>query len=187
MYAAITGTEELRAKLQIDLQTAIGILWKELLLSQHVYFPKQTAQCIIDLVQETQDSLKSRVLAGAQTKDYDLEIYTLLETLRHPAEHRFRISMPGVTLINEEEKRNVNEYDVLSLVLTKDGKMEVWIWGVTTEQDWRPKREKDMVKIQALRDRLGSRWTGEVRTVGNYIHVDGGKIWLEIDGVQKRR
>jgi hypothetical protein len=126
------------------------------------------------------------VLASEDGAEFDLELYTLLESVSKPEDQVFRISLPGVVL-KGDNKEKINEYDVVSFVL-RDGKTaEVWVWGVTTEAGINKKRTDDTAKIQKLKDLLGNRWESDVRTVFNYVHVDGGKIALEVDGVQERR
>ena len=111
----------------------------------------------------------------------------MLEALKHPeGSVSFRIALPNLKLMKEDETTE-NEYDVVSVALKEDKHVEVWVWGVTTEQNLGPKRSADLVKIQKLKDLLGGRWEGDVRVVTCYVHRNGNDICLEIDGVQTRR
>jgi hypothetical protein len=65
--------------------------------------------------------------------------------------------------------------------------VEVWVWGVTVEQDLTGKRTADVAKIQKLKDLLGQRLGGDVTVRTCYIHRDGNDICCEIDGRQERR
>ena len=85
-----------------------------------------------------------------------------------------------------EDGRDENEYDVVSMVLKEDKFVEVWVWGVTVEQNLTSKRTADMVKIQKLKDLLGQRWGGDVTVRTCYVHKDGKDICCEIDGCQQR-
>jgi hypothetical protein len=186
MYAAIAGDEEFRNKLDFSLVRAGRLLWAELLTWQHRYFLKKPLQSCERFRREVQEAIKLRVLASEDGAEFDLELYTLLESVSKPEDQVFRISLPGVVL-KGDNKEKINEYDVVSFVL-RDGKTaEVWVWGVTTEAGINKKRTDDTAKIQKLKDLLGNRWESDVRTVFNYVHVDGGKIALEVDGVQERR
>ena len=124
----------------------------------------------------------------AQTpRESDSELYTLLESLKHPgASVSFRVSLPNLKLLKEDETVE-NEYDVVSVVLKENKHVEVWVWGVTTEQDLSNKRINDLTKIQKLKDLLGNRWGDEIRVVTCYVHKDGDDICCEIDGRQERR
>lgn len=94
--------------------------------------------------------------------------------------------MPNLKL-SKEDGEVENEYDVVAVVLKGDKDVEVWVWGVTTEQNLQPKRNSDMAKIRKLLDLLGGRWEADVRVVTCYVHKDGNEICCEIDGRQERR
>jgi hypothetical protein len=98
----------------------------------------------------------------------------------------FRISLPNIKLLREDHNIE-NEYDVVSVLLKGGKEVEVWIWGVTTESDIERKRLADHAKIQKLKDLLGNRWEGDVRTRECYIHLEGNRICCEIDGTQEKR
>ena len=88
----------------------------------------------------------------------------LLEPLLHPDENvKFRVSLAS-TVLPEDDGNPENEYDVVSTVLKSDGSVEVWIWGATTQEGSGTKRARDMQQIQKLKDKIGQRWSGEVRT-----------------------
>ena len=139
------------------------------------------------LVEETQKYLAQSVMNSISTDGTDLELYTLLESLKHPDQSvSFRIALPNLKLL-KDDKNIENEYDVVSVILKEDKHVEVWIWGVTTQIDINRKRTQDHAKIQKLKDLLGNRWGGEIRAVENYIHKDGNIIRCEIDGRQPTR
>lgn len=183
---AISGSDELRDKLRFPLSKALRVLWAELFTWQHIHFPRSQIDGCERFRTETQSHLRDRILAGSEGRDFDLEIYTLLESLAQPEDHAFRISLPGVVLL-DDGKEKVNEYDVVSFVLRQGGGVEVWIWGVTTEANITKKRTDDTAKIQKLKDLLGNRWDTDVRAVFNYVHVEGDRLVLEVDGRQERR
>lgn len=186
MHAAISGDEERRQSLGISLESAAGILWAELLQWQSIYFGLQPSRRLAKLIDAAKIRLAQRVVAGAVTAETDLEIYTLLEALGHPGESvSFRIALPNLKLTTDGKIEN--EYDVVSIVLKNDKEVEVWVWGVTTEQDLTPKRDSDMAKIQKLKDLLGNRWEADVRVVPCYVHRHGNQIRCEVDGRQERR
>ena len=185
MSVAIAGDDALREKLEMPLSKALRLLWSELFTWQHRLFPAKPIALIDAFRLETQLSLKERVVKPTEGREFDLELYTLLESLVQPAKADFRISLPGVVL-KDDHKQSANEYDVLSFVLQKN-QAEVWIWGVTTEAKLEQKRKDDTAKIQKLRDLLGNRWDTDVRAVFNYVHIEKGQIVLDVNGVQERR
>ncbi len=135
-----------------------------------------------------QSNLARSVIAGGATAENDLEAYTLLEALKHPTDSvSFRIALPNLILIKEDDRKPENEYDVVSVILKEDKLVEVWVWGVTVNQNLAEKRSEDMDKIQKLKDLLGQRWGGDVTVRTCYVHKDGNDICCEIDGCQTRR
>jgi hypothetical protein len=138
-------------------------------------------------VEEAQSILAQQVIGAGLGAEADLELYTLLEALKHPKKSvSFRIALPNLRLMKDNGAIE-NEYDVVSVALKDDKDVEVWVWGVTTAADLGPKRMDDLGKIQKLKDLLGGRWEADVRVVTCYVHRDGNDICLEIDGVQTRR
>jgi hypothetical protein len=187
MHAALMGNDQVRKNLGTSIEDAAEILWYQLLEWQTIYFGQRPAKKILGLVDATQSKLALSVVGSASTAETDLEIYTLLEALKHPsASISFRIALPNLKLVNEDGKTE-NEYDVVSVVLIKDKDVEVWIWGATTQSDIAKKRNEDLNKIQKLKDLLGNRWGNDVRIATCYIHKDGNDICCEIDGRQERR
>lgn len=187
MHAALSGGEAVRANLGVTPEDAAKILWTELLHWQTEYFGLQPSKKLYDLLAEAQEELAKRVIQGAAASASDLELYTLLEALRHPDTGvSFRIALPNLKLIKDDGQTE-NEYDVVSVSLKQDKHVEVWVWGVTTEANLNAKRNADLGKIQKLKDLLGQRWGDDVRTVSCYIHQEGRDICLEIDGKQSRR
>ena len=188
MHAALMGGETVRNNLGLSVEDAAEILWNRILNWQSVYFGLQPRKKIlINLIEEAQRHLSQSVLASSVSAEADFELYTLLESLKHPTESvSFRIALPNLKLLNED-KTVENEYDVVSVILKEDKHVEVWIWGVTTEADISLKRTEDQSKIQKLKDHLGNRWGGDIKTITNYIHKDGNDICCEIDGRQERR
>ena len=91
---AISGSDELRAKLRFPLNKALRVLWAELFTWQHIHFPRSQIEATEQLRAETQSLLRDRILAGSEGRDYDLEIYTLLESLAQPEDQAFRIDLP---------------------------------------------------------------------------------------------
>ena len=187
MHAAICGSEALRQKLGMKLSDAASLLWDQLLKWQSLYFGQQKIKTLATLLDCAQTALARRVISNAATREVDLEIYTLLEALKHPADSvSFRIALPNVKLMKEDGQPE-NEYDVVSVILKEDKHVEAWVWGVTVEQNLAPKRAADLAKIQKLKDLLGQRWGGDVTVRTCYIHNDGNDICCEIDGCQTRR
>lgn len=187
MHAAIMGDDKVRKNLDTTLQDAAEVLWHQILEWQTIYFGQRPTKKIYALVDEAQTKLALSVVASSSTAEKDLEIYTLLEALKHPSESiSFRIALPNLKLVKEDGKSE-NEYDVVSVVLKKDKDVEVWIWGATTQSDIAKKRNEDLSKIQKLKDLLGNRWGNDVRIATCYIHKDGNDICCEIDGTQERR
>jgi hypothetical protein len=187
MHAALMGNGQVRKDLGISLEEAEEILWYHLLEWQTIYFGQRPIKKILALVDAAQDKRALRVLAPAATAETDLEIYTLLEALKHPSELiSFRFALPNLKLLKEGNKTE-NEYDVVSVMLKKDKDVEVWIWGATTQSDIAKKRTEDLSKIQKLKNLLGDRWGNDVRIATCYIHKEGNYICCEIDGKQERR
>ncbi len=171
----------------MTLEDAAQILWGELLQWQSLHFGTQPAKTLAALLEVTQTALAKRLVAGGPTAEADLELYTLLEALKHPADSiSFRIALPNLKLI-KEDGRDENEYDVVSVILKEDKFVEAWVWGVTVEQNLTPKRTADMAKIQKLKDLLGQRWGSDVTVRTCYIHKEGNDICCEIAGCQTRR
>jgi len=187
MHAAISGDDALRTSLGMSLEGAEEVLWGQLLQWQSLYFGPQSTKTLAALLDTAQAALGRRLLSGAATAETDLELYTLLEALKHPADSvSFRIALPNLKLV-KEDGRDENEYDVVSVILKEDKEVEVWVWGVTAEQNLTPKRNADMAKIQRLKDLLGQRWGSDVTVRTCYIHKEGNDICCEIDGCQTRR
>jgi hypothetical protein len=187
MHAAISGDDTVRKNLGMTLEDAAGVLWWQLLLWQSLHFGLQPTKAFTKLLDEAQKALAANVLAGAPTAEGDLEAYTLLEALKHPADSvSFRIALPNLKLMKEDGQPE-NEYDVVSVILKEDKHVQVWVWGVTVEQNLTAKRNDDMAKIQKLKDLLGQRWGGDVTVRTCYVHKDGNDICCEIDGCQSRR
>lgn len=187
MHAALSGSDSVRTNLGVSIKEAAQTLWTELLRWQSEYFGLRTPRKILGLLDAAQRQLAERVVDGRETAARDLEIYTLLESLRHPERGvSFRVALPNARLMMERG-RPENEYDVLVVTLKDDKYVEVWVWGATTEANVNAKRTEDLGKIQSLKDLLGSRWESDVRVVTCYVHRRGGDIVLDIDGRQQRR
>jgi hypothetical protein len=187
MHAALSGNDTVRGNLGISVEDASELLWAELLRWQTVYFGLRPTQAVLSLADEAQKNLGARVAASAATAAEDLEVYALLEALKHPDKGvSFRVTLPNVKIVNERGL-DENEYDVVSVVLKEDKHVEVWVWGVTTETNLSRKRTADLAKIQKLKDLLGGRWEADVRVATSYVHKDGNDICCEIDGRQERR
>jgi hypothetical protein len=187
MHAALSGNDTVRKNLGITVEEASEVLWDQLLEWQSVYFGRHASQKITALVDAAQDKLARQVIAAGPTAEVDLELYTLLEALKHPGDNvSFRVALPNLKLLKDDGSPE-NEYDVISVVLKKEKHVEVWVWGVTTDQNLNAKRASDMAKIQKLKDLLGGRWEANVRVVTCYVHKEGTDICCEIDGRQERR
>ena len=187
MQAAFFGSEDQRRRLGMSFEKARQILWAYLFQWQNRFFKKAPVQSLRSLLHKTQETLRQRILSGEITKGKDLEFYVLLESLLHPGENvQFRTSLPNVILL-KNNRNPENEYDVVSIVLKRNNLVEVWIWGATTEDNYGRKRRADLDKIQILKDNIGQRWSGEVRTPHGYVHVENGRLKLEIDGRQELR
>ena len=187
MQAALTGSDDQRRKLGMSIENARQILWTYLFQWQERFFQKTVVQSLKTLNQSMQKALYARIIAGKETKGKDLELYVLLESLKFPNENvRFRISLPNVILLKPDGQPD-NEYDVISIVLKKNNSVETWIWGATTENNYNQKRKSDLDKIQILKDKIGQRWSGEVRTPIGYVHVENNQLKLEYDGTQESR
>jgi len=89
-------------------------------------------------------------------------------------------------MILNDKKMPINEYDSISISLTENKNVQVWIWGVTTELGIKRKRDDDRQKIQKIKDHLFSRWEG-IKLIENYVYKDGNNICLEIDGHRFKR
>ena len=97
---------------------------------------------------EVQQQLAQEVIQHTPKAASDLELYALLEALRHPATGvSFRVTLPNLKLVKDDSMPE-GEYDVVSVVLKGDKDVEVWVWGVTTEANLDPKRTADLGKIQ---------------------------------------
>ncbi len=187
MHAALMGNDTVRKNLGLSLSEAAELLWSQILNWQSVYFGRRPSKKVLKLLDETQSLLARSVVTPNPTSEIDLELFALLEALKHPSHSvSFRMVLPNLKLL-KDDKTIENEYDVVSVVLKEDKDVEVWIWGVSTEADIGRKRNADRAKIQRLKDHLGNRWGGEVKTVENYIHKDGDSICCEIEGRQYKR
>lgn len=187
MHATISGDDTVRRNLGMTLEDAAEVLWGELLRWQSLHFGLKSTKTFTALLELAQNALAKQVIAGVRDAEINLEVYTLLEALRHPADSvSFRIALPNLKLMKEDAQPE-NEYDVVSVILKEDKHVEVWVWGVTIEQNLTSKRTADMEKIQKLKDLLGQRWGGDVTVRTCYVHKDGMDICCEIDGCQTRR
>jgi hypothetical protein len=187
MHAALSGSDDVRKNLAVSTKRAAAILWSELTAWQSIYFGLRPTKKVSAAVEEAQNILAQHAIAAGQTAEADLELYALLEALKHPrGSVSFRIALPNLKLMKEDGTIE-NEYDVVSVALKDDKDVEVWVWGVTTDRNLGAKRAADLGKIQKLKDLLGGRWEADVRVVTCYVHRDGNDICLEIDGVQTRR
>lgn len=187
MHAALSGSDAVRSNLGVSTEDAAAILWSELATWQSIYFGLRPTKKVSAVVKEAQNILAQQVIAAGHSAEADLELYTLLEALKHPGKSvSFRIALPNLKLMKDDGTIE-NEYDVVSVALKGDKDVEVWVWGVTTAADLGPKRTADLGKIQKLKDLLGGRWEADVRVVTCYVHRDDNDICLEIDGVQTRR
>ncbi|MEN6343014.1 MAG: hypothetical protein ABFC89_10720 [Methanospirillum sp.] len=170
--------------------TRLGVavlIWQRLLNYQGLFFSHRPKRQIIALLDCAQAFLAREVVNGGPQAARDLELYSLLEALKHPRNAiSFRMALPNVKIIGEDQNIQ-NEYDILSVVLKNRRKVEVWLWGVTTEENIGRKRLDDRRKMGILRDTLGERWRGDIKTVENYIHTNGSDILCDIDGIQTRR
>ena len=186
--AALTGSGDTRKTLGMDVSDALEVLWAHLLLWQDRYFVTKVPLTIERLVVETQKRLEERIRENKNTRADDLELYAFLESLLRPMDSvGFRLSIPNYEVLDDRGNTQ-NEYDVVSIVLKANKNIEVWIWGVTTENNVKAKRRDDFGKMNKLRDLLGNRWSGDIRTALNYVHVeDDNTICLDIDGRQERR
>lgn len=187
MHAVIAGGGSAREILGFTPEDAAEVLWSELLRWQSLHFGLRCTKAFSNLLELAQHALAKQIVGGAPGAEADLEVYTLLEALKHPATSvSFRITLPNLRLIKDDGQHE-NEYDVVSVVLKDDKYVQVWVWGVTVEQNLSPKRAADLVKIQKLKDLLGQRWAGDVKVVTCYVHRDRNDICCEIDGSQTRR
>jgi len=185
--AVLTGSQDTRKTLDMDVSDALKVLWRHMLLRQNRYFVPKVPHAVEKFIGETQKKLKKRIRDNENTKASDLEMYAFLESLQKPADNiRFKVSLPNYVLI-DDSGNSQNEYDIVSVVLKAESTVEVWVWGVTTEDNIELKRRDDLTKMNKLRDLLGNRWSGDVRTVLNYVHIDNSLICLDIDGRQERR
>jgi hypothetical protein len=184
IHAALTGGDEVRKQLNWNMEQASYGLWHQLINYQPIYFSKTPKKKILDLLNMTKKRLAEEAVSGGEMATSDLEYYAYLESLLTPSQSTiFRYSLPNL-MIERPDGRIENEYDTATILLTNNGKVEVWFWACTTERKIAAKRKEDSAKIQALKDAIGDRWGGEVRMVTNYIHVDRGAIKREIDGQQ---
>jgi len=182
MHAALRGGDSMQANLGITAGEAAETLWEELLLWQSEYFGSRRSKWVSDLVAEAQANLATKVIQGGAGAASDLELYALLEALRHPKKGvSFRITLPNLR-IRDNGNGTEAEYDVVSVVLKNDKDVEIWVWGVTTEANLQPKRTADLGKIERFKDLLGERWGNDVRVATCYVHRDGNCIRLDIDG-----
>jgi hypothetical protein len=186
MHAALSGDDKVRANLRITTEQAAGMLWGALLDWQTIFFGLESRKTILDVVNEVQNELSKQVVARSPGGEIALELYTLLEALKQPSTVSFRVALPNLKLLKDDGTIE-NEYDVVSIVLKNDKDVEIWVWGVTTEQDLTRKRTSDLAKIQRLKDFLGGRWATDVKVVTCYVHKERNDICCEIDGRQERR
>lgn len=147
MHAALSGGDTVRANLGVTAEDVARILWTELLRWQTEYFGLRRSKNVFDLLTKAQEELAKRVIRRDAAAASDLEIYTLLEALRHPDTGvSFRTALPNLTLMKDDGQPE-NEYDVVSVSLKENKDVEVWVWGVTTEANLNAKRTADMGKI----------------------------------------
>ncbi len=187
MHAALVSDPAMQNRLGMPARQARAILWSHLLSRQSVYFKGKVAVVIANLLRDAQRKLGARTARRQAGAAQDLETYTFLEALLSPAtEVSFRIVLPNFTVMSDENKPE-NEYDVVSLMLRTHGAAEAWVWGVTCDSNVQKKQRDDLAKIQKLKNILGTRWGGEIRTVTNYVHLDRHAICVEVDGRQDKR
>ncbi len=187
MHAALSGSDKTREDLGVSIEAARRMLWTELLSWQGRYFGSSRSTRLTALVDDAQNALGRSVVSGAASAAKDLELYCLLEALRHPdARVLFRTALPGLVLFDESGNK-INEYDVFSVSLDRSGNAQVTVWGVTTEDEIQKKRADDLGKIAKVKDLLGRRWESDIRVATCYVFRDGGKINLDVDGVLSTR
>jgi hypothetical protein len=117
MHASLLGDETVRKNLGLSVEEASELLWDELLDWQSVYFGLRAPQKVLELLNEARYQLGRAVIDAAPTAAHDLELYTLLEALKHPRKAiSFRVTLPNVKLLKEDGTIE-NEYDVVSVVL----------------------------------------------------------------------
>jgi len=161
--------------------------WYLLLNWQSKFFGHKPSRHVISLIEEAQRILACEIERDEASAARDLEIYTFLESLKHPDKAvSFRIAVPNLIIVGKDGQEE-NEFDVVSIVLENRKEVVVRIWGVTTGKHNQKKIMDDKVKIKKLRDILAKRWGGEVRAFENYINIDRKEICCDIDGKQTRR
>jgi len=187
MHAAIYAPEEMRKKMKIGLTAASKLLLHELFFGQPIYFSHiLRMKSVENLMTMMQNDLIALI---KQNKDVpsNLEYYTFLEALKYPSEKiSFRLVLPNLILFKDDGNKE-NEYDVISIFLKSDKEVELWIWGVSSSQDISAKQREDHSKIQVFKNKMGGRWSGEIRVVTNYICCNNRELILDIDGRQEHR
>lgn len=185
MHAAIYGSEELRKKTKVNLEKASKILLSELLLWQPRYFSDMSKK-VENLMTVMQNDLIALIKQNKNVAS-NLEYYAFLEALKCPSEKiSFRFVLPNLILFKDNGNKE-NEYDIASIFLKSYKEVEIWIWGVSSNQDISIKQKEDHGKIQILKDKIGNRWGGEIRVVTNYICCNNRELILDIDGRQEHR
>lgn len=182
MHAALQGDAKTRETIGMSVEDANHVLWREICQWQTDYFGTKKRSSLIKLLEEFQNELSDRIISNKGTLGIDMETYTFLEALKHPEKAGFRLTLPNLEIMDEDDKPK-NEYDAVSLVLLDDRDVEVWIWGATTVlKDLEKKRAEDFTKMDKLSDILCERWGDEVKIVKNYVCLQDGKIIRNIDG-----
>lgn len=185
MHAAIYGSEELRKKTKVNLKKASKILLSELLLWQPRYFSNMS-KSVENLMTVMQNDLIALIKQNKNVAS-NLEYYAFLEALKCPSKKiSFRFVLPNLILFKDDGNKE-NEYDIASIFLKSYKEVEIWIWGVSSNQDISTKQKEDHGKIQILKDKIGNRWGGEIRVVTNYICCNNRELILDIDGRQEHR
>ena len=85
MHAAISGDETVRKNLGWKVEDAAEVLWGQLMQWQSLYFGGRSTKTIAILLESAQTLLAKQVVAGASNAETELELYTLLEALKHPS------------------------------------------------------------------------------------------------------
>ena len=183
----LSTTAQFGSGAAINDDLATRVLWKELLQWQSMYFDANPSKDITRFIDRTQTTLAQGLIGRVSDPGRALEHYVLLESLKYPRDSvSFRISLPNLEII-DDNGRTTNEYDVVTIVLRDNKDVEVWVWGVTVEQNINAKRREDILKIQKLDRLLHDRWGNDLKVVQNYVYKDGPEICCTIDGTETRR
>jgi len=102
MHAALSGSDEVRSNLGVSTEVAAAILGRELTSWQSIYFGMRPTKKVTAVVEDAQARLAQQVIAPGPGSEASLELYTLLEALKHPSQHvSFRIVLPNLKLLRE--------------------------------------------------------------------------------------